>query len=138
MIAFGRVIRKPAIGGIPVAQRVSRFSYAIRNIVDAAYAEEARGRTVRYLNIGDPVAFGFQTPPHLIAAVERAIRDGANGYTPAAGIWEVREAVANSYSTAGAPIEPDRIILTSGTSEGIELVLSVLVNPGDELAGIYA
>ena len=125
------VVSAPA--PIAVASRLTGFSYAIRNVVAEAKKLEAGGRPVRYLNIGDPVAFGFQTPPHLIAAVERAIRDGANGYTPAAGIWEVREAVAASYSAAGALIEPDRVILTSGTSEGIELVLSVLVNPGDEV-----
>jgi alanine-synthesizing transaminase len=51
---------------IPVAQRVHRFSYAIRNIVAEAKAVEARGMRVRYLNIGDPVAFGFKTPPPLI------------------------------------------------------------------------
>ena len=51
---------------IQVASRVSRFSYAIRNIVAEAAAVEASGRTVRYLNIGDPVAFGFKTPEHLV------------------------------------------------------------------------
>ena len=56
----------------PHRRRVSRFTYAIRNIVAEAQQVEAAGRTVRYLNIGDPVAFGFQTPPHLIDAVERA------------------------------------------------------------------
>ena len=70
---------------IPVASRVNRFSYAIRNIVAEAQAVEARGTQVRYLNIGDPVAFGFQTPPHLIEAVERAMRDGHNGYLAVAG-----------------------------------------------------
>ena len=45
---------------VPVASRVNRFSYAIRNIVAEAKAVEAAGRQVRYLNIGDPVAFGFQ------------------------------------------------------------------------------
>ena len=61
------------------------------------------------------------------------MRDGANGYTPAAGIWKVREAVAGSYVASGLPVGPDRVILTSGTSEGIELVLSVLVNTGDDV-----
>lgn len=118
---------------IAVGSRLGGFAYAIRNVVTEARKVEARGRKVRYLNIGDPVAFGFQTPPHLVDAVERAMRDGANGYTPAAGIWEVREAVAASYSISGLPLGPDRIILTSGTSEGIELVLSVLVDTGDEV-----
>ena len=60
---------------VPVAGRVNRFSYAIRNIVAEAKAVEARGRRVRYLNIGDPVAFGFQTPPHMVDAAMRAMRD---------------------------------------------------------------
>ena len=46
---------------------------------------EAAGRKVRYLNIGDPITFGFKTPPHMIEAVERAMRDGHNGYQPSVG-----------------------------------------------------
>ena len=75
---------------IPVAARVDRFSYAIRNIVAEAQKVESRGTRVRYLNIGDPVAFGFDTPPHLISAVERAMRDGHNGYGPSPGIPAAR------------------------------------------------
>jgi len=57
---------------VPVAQRVSRFSYAIRNIVAEARAVEARGVRVRYLNIGDPVAFGFPGyRPELLDGVPR-------------------------------------------------------------------
>ena len=118
---------------IVVGSRLENFAYAIRNVVAEAKKVEESGRPVTYLNIGDPVVFGFRTPPHLVDAVERAMRDGANGYTPAAGIWKVREAVAASYAAAGMPIGPDRIVLTSGASEGIELALSVLVNTGDEV-----
>jgi len=71
---------------VPVAGRVNRFSYAIRNIVAEAKAVEAQGRRVRYLNIGDPVAFGFETPAHLVEAATRAMRDNHNGYVPSAGI----------------------------------------------------
>ena len=71
---------------IPTAHRVDRFTYAIRNIVAEAKKVEQTGRVVRYLNIGDPIPFGFQTPPHLVEAVARAIRDGHNGYTPSPGI----------------------------------------------------
>ena len=60
------------------ASWVDNFDYAIRNVVSEAFKVEARGQTVRYLNIGDPVLFGFKTPPHLVAAVERAMRDGHN------------------------------------------------------------
>ena len=118
---------------IGVGSHLEGFAYAIRNVVAEARKVEARGGRVTYLNIGDPVAFGFHTPPHLIEAVTRAMRDGENGYTPAAGIWPAREAVADSYRAAGLPIGPERVILTSGTSEGIELALSVLVDSGDEV-----
>ena len=122
-----------ALAPIAVGSRLEGFAYAIRDVVAEAKKVEDSGRPVTYLNIGDPVAFGFRTPPHLVEAVERAMREGANGYTPAAGIWQVREAVAASYAASGLSIGPDRVILTSGTSEGIELVLSVLVDTGDEV-----
>ena len=118
---------------IPVARRLEAFNYAIRNIVVEAEKVEADGRPVRYLNIGDPVAFGFKTPPHLIAAVERAMRDGENGYTPAAGVRSAREAVATDCTHRGLPVSPDRVVLTSGTSEGIDLAFSALINAGDEV-----
>src|SRR5215216_164202 len=103
----------------PVAQRVNRFSYAIRNIVAEAKAVEARGQKVRYLNIGDPVAFGFQTPAHLVETVAKAMRDGHNGYVPSAGIPAAREAVAADYTSRGIATSPDRVLITTGTSEGI-------------------
>ena len=55
---------------IPVSSRVGKFSYAIRNIVVEAQRVEAAGTRVRYLNIGDPIPFGFHTPPHLIALIQ--------------------------------------------------------------------
>jgi alanine-synthesizing transaminase len=118
---------------IPVAERVSGFSYAIRNIVAEARKIEASGRTVRYLNIGDPIIFGFQTPPHMIEAVERAMHDGDNGYAPSVGILKAREAVAAECVQRGMPMHPDRVVVTSGTSEGIELALTALAGPGDEV-----
>jgi len=118
---------------VPVAGRVNRFSYAIRNIVAEAKAVEAQGRQVRYLNIGDPVAFGFRTPPHLVEAATRAMRDNQNGYVPSAGIQSARVAVAEDYAARGVPVSPDRVLITTGTSEGIELALNALVDEGDEV-----
>ena len=118
---------------IPVARRVSGFTYAIRNIVAEARTVEAAGRRVRYLNIGDPITFGFQTPPHMVEAVERALRDGANGYQPSAGISPAREAVAGELTRRGMPVSADRVLITAGTSEGIELALTALAEAGDEV-----
>lgn len=118
---------------IPVAPRISGFVYAIRNIVAEARKVEASGRKVRYLNIGDPITFGFRTPPHMVEAVERAMRNGENGYAPSVGIPAAREAVAAECSTRGMPLSPDRVVITSGTSEGIELALTALAGDGDEV-----
>jgi alanine-synthesizing transaminase len=118
---------------VRVAARVGSFTYAIRNIVAEAKKLEATGRTVRYLNIGDPIPFGFHTPPHLIEAVARAMRDGQNGYTASVGVAPAREAVAAEYGRRGVPVSADRVVLTSGTSEGIELTLGALADAGDEV-----
>ena len=94
---------------------------------------EAAGTRVRYLNIGDPVAFGFRTPAHLIEAVERAMRDSHNTYGPSAGISAAREAVAAEYTRKGFPVASDRVFITAGTSEGIELTLGATIDPGGEV-----
>src|SRR5512134_3395191 len=124
----------PAIASpIRTAKRVDRFTYAIRNIVAEAKKVEATGTKVRYLNIGDPNQFGFVTPPHLIEAVTRAMRDGHNGYTASPGIVEAREAVAADFTRRGVETSPDRVLITSGTSEGIELALTGIVDDGEEV-----
>jgi alanine-synthesizing transaminase len=123
----------PSATSISPAARTRSFSYAIRNIVVEAKKVEAAGRRVRYLNIGDPIPFGFKTPPHLVEAVAKAMRDGHNGYTASAGIEPAREAVAAEYVSRHVPMTADRVILTSGTSEGIEIALGALADAGDEV-----
>ena len=122
-----------ASSAIQVASRVHGFSYAIRNIVAEAKKVEAVGTRVRYLNIGDPIPFGFKTPQHLLDAVKRAMHDGLNGYTSSPGIEPAREAVADDFAVRGLKIPADRVLLTMGTSEGIELALTALVDPGEEV-----
>jgi alanine-synthesizing transaminase len=116
---------------IPVADRVHNFTYAIRNIVAEAKAVERKGLKVDYLNIGDPIPFGFKTPQALVETVARAMLDGANNYVPSPGIPAARDAVATEWSQRGFPVDPDRVLITAGTSEGIELALTALANPGD-------
>jgi alanine-synthesizing transaminase len=126
-------IHTPLTGPVPVASRVNRFSYAIRSVVAEARLVEAQGRTVRYLNIGDPIAFGFRTPAPLIEAVERAMRDGHNGYGPSAGLPEAREAVSAEYASRGFPVTADRVFITAGTSEAIDLSLGALIEEHGEV-----
>ena len=123
----------PTGTSISPAARIRGFTYAIRNIVVEAKKVEAAGRKVRYLNIGDPIPFGFKTPPHLVEAVAKAMHDGHNGYASSAGIEPVREIVAAEYESRKMPVGADRVVLTSGTSEGIELALGALADAGDEV-----
>src|SRR3954469_6903431 len=96
---------------IPVAGRISGFVYAIRNIVAEAKRVEAAGTTVRYLNIGDPILFGFSTPPPHGEAGARAVRDGQNGCDPPPAFAPARGAVTGECCRAGMPLSPDRVVL---------------------------
>ncbi|HVF87509.1 MAG TPA: aminotransferase class I/II-fold pyridoxal phosphate-dependent enzyme, partial [Pyrinomonadaceae bacterium] len=118
---------------ISSSSRTENFRYAIRNLVRAAEEVERAGREVSYFNIGDPQVYGFHPPAHVVEAVARASRDKFTGYTHSAGLPEARAAVA-SYATAlGAPTAPGEVLITSGASEAADLLLTALVNPGDEV-----
>jgi alanine-synthesizing transaminase len=61
------------------------------------------------------------------------MRDGHNGYTASVGIQEARAAVAADFCARGVPTSPDRVLITSGTSEGIELALTAIVDEGESV-----
>lgn len=113
--------------------RTANFHYAIRNLVSAAEALERNGRKVIYLNIGDPQAYGFRPPTHVVEAVARALRDGFTGYAHSAGLPAARTAVATYATGLGAPTTAEHVMITSGASEAADLVLTALVNEGDEV-----
>lgn len=118
---------------ISPSTRTANFHYAIRNLVSAAEAQERAGRSVVYLNIGDPQAYGFRPPYHVVEAVAQALRISFTGYAHSAGLPVARSAVA-AYATAlGAPVTPEQVLITSGASEAADLVLTALVNDGDEV-----
>ena len=118
---------------IPPAGRMRGVTYSIRRVVTEARKAEAAGKRIHYLNTGDPVAFGFATPAHMVEAVTKALHDGENGYGPSVGLRQAREAVAAENTARGWPIDADRVVLTSGSSEAIDFVLTALTDPGDEV-----
>lgn len=118
---------------ITPSERATNFHYAIRNVVQAAEAMERQGRKITYLNIGDPQAFGFTPPPNIVEAVAIATREKFTGYSHSAGLREAREAIARYATALGAKTSPDHTLITSGASEAADLVLTALVNPGDEV-----
>src|SRR6266496_151990 len=113
--------------------RTANFHYAIRNLVSAAEAHERAGHRIIYLNIGDPQVYGFRPPRHIVEAVTRALRDSFTGYAHSMGLRDARDAVAGYATNLGAPTAAEQVLITSGASEGADLVLTALVNEGDEV-----
>ncbi len=119
---------------ISPAPHIANVKYAIRNIAAEGARLEATGRRILFLNIGDPLKYDFPTPPHLVAAVEKAMHDGLNGYGPSAGMKKAREAIANDANARGLKtVKPENVFITSGASEAIDLTMTALLEPGDEV-----
>ena len=107
--------------------------YAIRDIVLAARKVQQQGMNVDYLNIGDPVQFGFQPPDNVKKALIDAINKGENYYSSSEGILELRQEIAKKENAKGLSISADEILVTNGVSEGLDMVISSIVEEGDEV-----
>jgi len=118
---------------LKVSKKVSGVEYAIRDIVVAAKKQERLGKKIQYLNIGDPVFYGFQPPEHVKEALIKAVRDGENYYSPSEGILELREEIAKKENKKGLHIDADDVLVTNGVSEGLDMVISSIVEEGDEV-----
>ena len=78
---------------IAAASRLNEVRYAIRDLACLADDVAKTGKKILPLNIGDPLKFDFATPPHMIEAVLKAMRDGHNGYAASLGVPEAVTAV---------------------------------------------
>ena len=116
-----------------VSKKVAGVEYAIRDIVTEARRLQKQGKKVTYLNIGDPVQFGFQPPDGVKEAMIKAIRNGENYYAPSEGLPELREEIAKKEHNKGLSVNPDDILITNGISEGLDMVISSIVEEGDEV-----
>ena len=116
-----------------VSKKVVGVEYAIRDIVLAARKVEQTGMKVDYLNIGDPVQFGFQPPDNVKQALIDAIKNGENYYSSSEGLLELREEIAKKENAKGLSIAADDILITNGVSEGLDMVISSIVEEGDEV-----
>ena len=110
------------------------MEYAIRDVMVKADALRKTGKKILYLNIGDPVKYGFDTPPHIKQAFVKAIEGGQNYYSASEGIQELRAAIAErECSVNGASIDSDNVVVTTGISEAILFLMAATLNPGDEV-----
>jgi alanine-synthesizing transaminase len=112
---------------------VAGVEYAIRDITLSARKLEKQGQKITYLNIGDPVAYGFQPPENVKDALIKAIKNNQNYYAPSEGLPELRQAIAEKEKRKGLLTTEDDIIVTNGVSEGLEMLMASIVEPGDEV-----
>lgn len=119
---------------VKVAKRANSIEYAIRDVIDNASYATKNGKKLFHLNIGDPVAFDFPTPDHIKQALINAITDNKNYYSPSEGIPELRQAIIRKEKKVNdVNISEENVIITSGVSEGIKMVISSLIEVGDEI-----
>lgn len=91
----------------------------------------SKGRDIINLGIGQP---DFPTPPHVVEAAIKALRDGAHGYTPANGIQPLREAVAADIDRRiGVDVSPDSILIVPGGKVTMFATILMFGEPGSEI-----
>lgn len=119
---------------VKVTERARDIQYAIRDVIAPAKQVAKTGKKIYYLNIGDPVAFDFDTPEHIKQALIKAAKEGDNYYAPSEGIPELKQAISmKEKQVNGIDIGPEDIVVTAGISEGIQMTMAALVNEGDEV-----
>ncbi len=119
---------------IPVSERAAKVCYVVRNIARKAKELEKQGKKILYLNTGDPGKYDFPTPKHLLDAFSQALYSNKNFYAFSSGIDEAREAVANNAGKKGIKnISAENIVITTGCSEAIDIVMNTMLNPGENI-----
>jgi len=117
---------------IAAATRLDNVRYAIRDLASVADEVIKQGHKVLPLNVGDPLNFDFKTPEHIIEAAYKAMRDGKNGYAPSPGIPSALQAIREEAARKGLTTVQD-VFVTSGASEAVDVCLTALLNPGEDI-----
>ncbi len=105
--------------------------FIVMDVMEAARKAEEAGRHIVHMEVGQP---GTPAPAAARAALADAMERGSLGYTVALGLPELRERIAQLYSARhGLDINPNRIVVTSGSSAGFILAFTALFDAGDRV-----
>ncbi|HYA04221.1 MAG TPA: pyridoxal phosphate-dependent aminotransferase [Syntrophobacteria bacterium] len=115
-----------------IARRAEEIRpFIVMDVLERAQALEKRGEHIIHLEVGEP---DFDTPAGIRAAGDRALAEGKTHYTHSLGLLELREAICDYYERRyRVRVSPDQVIVTSGTSPAMLLIVGVLTEPGDEV-----
>jgi (5-formylfuran-3-yl)methyl phosphate transaminase len=115
-----------------LAARIASIEpFLAMEVMERAFELERAGAKVLHLEIGEP---DFPAPPEVVAACQQALSAGETRYTDSRGLLELREAIAvDLLRRFRVRVDPERVLVTSGTSPALLLVCSLLVDPGDEV-----
>lgn len=128
---MSQVAKRTVLAG---AERSLNIEYAIRDVVGPAKLLEQAGHKVLKLNIGDPIAYGFRPPAHVVEALAAAARDNHNGYSPSEGDPQLIDAIVRREKRRNkVDYKPEDVLVTTGISEGLQLLLGASIRPGDEV-----
>ena len=125
MLEGARALLQPsARSGVP--------PFMVMDVMAAAERLEAQGRTIVHMEVGQPAA---GAPASAIAAVRAALGNGPHGYTAALGIAPLRRRIAQSYAQwHGVEVDPERVVVTTGSSAAFMLAFLALFEAGDCVA----
>ncbi len=115
-----------------IAKRAQDIApFLAMEVLERAQALEAKGEHIIHLELGEP---DFPTPACIQEAVARAVKDGRTKYTHSLGILPLREAIAEHYHARyGVEVSPERILVTAGTSPGMWMIFSAILEAGDQV-----
>jgi aspartate/methionine/tyrosine aminotransferase len=115
-----------------VAPRMSRLgTESAFEVLARARQLERTGREIIHLEIGEP---DFDTPAHIKDAAKHALDSGATHYGPAAGLPELREAIAKHVAeTRGVAVAPEEVVVTPGAKPIMFFTIMTMIGAGDEV-----
>jgi aspartate/methionine/tyrosine aminotransferase len=115
-----------------VSRRTEQIKpFIVMDVLEKAHSMERAGISVVHLEVGEP---DFDTPACIKEAAIRALREGHTHYTHSLGLVELREAICRHYHRRyGVSVEPDQVVVTSGTSPAMFMLFAALLEPEDRV-----
>jgi len=115
-----------------LAKRLKQIApFYVMDLLAKAKTMQNQGRDIIHLEVGEP---DFPSPQAVLKAGTHALEKGLTHYTPATGLPELKQRIAQFYlQRYGETVEPERIVITPGASGALQLVASLLADPGETL-----